>query len=135
MKTSLFAVCCALALVVGCKKAEDTPVPNSASPDTKEPAKETASAFTPVSDILTKSCVGCHNSTKPADGIDLSSYEAVIKGGKEGPIVVAGDPAKSILAMSLKGEGGIKKMPLKGDPLTEAQIKTIEDWIKDGAKK
>ncbi len=131
MKTTLFTVGCALALVVGCSKKEETPAPN----DKKEPSTETASAFTPVNDILTKSCVGCHNSTKPADGIDLSSYEAVMKGGKEGPVVIAGDPDKSLLAMTVKGAPGVKKMPLKGDPLTEAQIKDIETWIKDGAKK
>lgn len=133
MKTTIYTICFALVLATGCKKAEETPSPEPT--DNKEPAKETASAFTPVSDILTKSCVGCHNSTKPADGIDLSSYESVMKGGEHGAIVVAGDPSKSIIAMSLKGEGGIKKMPLKGDPLTDAQIKAVEDWIKDGAKK
>jgi len=133
MKTTILTICCALMLVAGCKKAEETPT--TTPTDKNEPAKETASAFTPVNDILTKSCVGCHNSTKPADGIDLSSYEAVMKGGKEGPIVVAGDPDKSLLAMTVKGAPGVKKMPLKGDPLTEAQIKAVEDWIKDGAKK
>lgn len=131
MKTTIFAVCCAAALVVGCSKKEETPAPT----DKKEPSTETASAFTPVSEIFTKSCVGCHNATKPAAGINLTTYEDAMKGGKEGPVIVAGDPDKSLLVMTVKGAPGVKKMPLRGDPLTEAQIKDIETWIKDGAKK
>lgn len=132
MKTTLLGIVCALALVVGCSKSEDAaPAPS----DTKEPAKETASAYTKVQNTLTASCIGCHGSGKPADGIDLSSYDSVMKGGEGGPIVVPGDPQKSLLVQALRGLNGVKRMPLNGQPLPEAQIKEVEDWIKAGAKK
>jgi len=132
MKKTAIGFFCALLLVAGCSKTEE---PAPAPSDTKEPAKEAASAYTKVQSTLTASCIGCHNSARPAEGIDLSSYEAVMKGGKEGPIVVAGDPEKSLLVQALRGTNGVKRMPLNGQPLPENQIKEIEDWIKAGAQK
>jgi hypothetical protein len=63
----------------------------------------------------------------------MSSYDGVMKGGEHGPIVVAGDPAKSDLIGFITG----KKQPAmpKGRPALSAdQVKTISDWITAGAK-
>jgi protein TonB len=75
----------------------------------------------------------CHASGKPKAGIDLTSYDSVMKGGREGAIVKAGDVSGSKLDMALHHAGGVKQMPPPG-PLPATDIATIEGWIKDGAK-
>ncbi len=54
-------------------------------------AADTASA---AKTILERSCLKCHGPDKQKGGLRLDSHAAVLKGGKEGVVVVAGDPAK-----------------------------------------
>ena len=81
--------------------------------------------------ILTNRCAfaGCHVAGGP-DGIDLRTYDAVIAGGDDGAIVIAGDAGESELVKQIV-EG---KMPPGGPPLPAAQIQLITDWINEGAK-
>ena len=68
----------------------------------------------------------------PADqyGIDLRTYDAVIAGGYEGPIVIAGNARRSeLVEVIVEGE-----MPPGGPPLPVAQMQLIIDWINEGAK-
>ena len=81
--------------------------------------------------ILTNRCAfaGCHVAGGPG-GIDLRTYEAIIAGGNQGAIVIAGNARESELAKQIV-EG---KMPPGGPPLSAAQIQLITDWINEGAK-
>ena len=81
--------------------------------------------------ILTNRCAiaKCHVVDGPHD-IDLRTYDNLIKGGDEGPIVIAGDARESEIVEEIV-EG---KMPPKGDPLEAAQMQLIIDWINEGAK-
>jgi len=85
-----------------------------------------------VQGIFTANCVKCHTGPRAKQGIDLSSYDTAMKGGKEGVVIVAGDVAGSKLDMALHGKGA-KQMPPTG-PIPDPDIATIEAWIKDGAK-
>ena len=81
--------------------------------------------------ILTNRCAfaGCHVAGGPY-GIDLRTYDAVIAGGYEGPIVIAGNARRSeLVEVIVEGE-----MPPNGPPLPVAQIQLIIDWINEGAK-
>ena len=81
--------------------------------------------------ILTNRCAfaGCHVAGGPY-GIDLRTYDAVIAGGNDGAIVIAGNARRSELVEQIV-EG---KMPPSGPPLPAAQIQLIIDWINEGAK-
>lgn len=92
------------------------------------------SQYAAVQKIFTEKCVSCHGDAKPKAGISLTSYAGVMKGGTEGAVVKAGDPAGSVLVEALRGQNGKKQMPMKSPPLAEDQIKAIEAWIKSGAK-
>lgn len=83
-----------------------------------------------VQGIFKKSCMPCHSSVSRKAGIDLSSYEAVV-GNSEA--VVAGEPDRSGVYRTTKGSR--PSMPRSGAPLTSAEVQTIYDWIKAGAKK
>ena len=75
----------------------------------------------------------CHGENGK-EGVDLRSYASVMKGGEDGPIVKAGDPAGSKIVEVIKAVDTSKRMPKNQPALEEAQIKMIEDWIAAGAK-
>lgn len=84
--------------------------------------------------ILQKSCIECHGPDKQKGKLRLDSKEATFKGGKEGPTVKPNDPAGSemIKRVSLPANND-ERMPPEGDPLTEAQIAVLKEWISSGA--
>jgi cytochrome c len=91
--------------------------------------------YADVQKVFTVNCLGCHSGAHPRGKIDLSSYESVMKGGEDGPIVVAGNPKKSPLYMAVSHSAGFRPMPPSGVKLPDKDIAKIEQWIKDGAKK
>lgn len=87
-----------------------------------------------IQPILADRCYSCHGPEKQKGELRLDSVEAIRKGGKNGPILTPGDPAKSTLySLTLLPAGDDDIMPAKGDPLTQAQTDAIRDWIKAGA--
>ena len=133
-------------LAIGCSKPADDTVgksdmgaPSSTTGGTTTTGTTgtppaTTVGFSTVAPILTKNCVGCHGATNPKGGINLSTYDGVIKGGTDGAIVTAGDPLKSKLVDALRARNGAMQMPKGAAPLAETDIKQIEDWITAGAK-
>ena len=110
----------------------------------KLPPASTKKDVTYTSDIkaiLDASCVKCHSGDKPKARLKLDTLDAVLKGGKDGPILKAGDSANSFVVKSvahlasdqdswmppLNNKAGIK-------PLTPEQIGLIRAWIDQGAK-
>ncbi|MBA4188229.1 MAG: hypothetical protein C0467_09465 [Planctomycetaceae bacterium] len=79
-----------------------------------------------VMPILTNSCVNCHSDKKKKGGVDLSSYDFVMKSVK------ANDPDKSRLVKSVLGQGAKLMPPKKGLP--EGQVAILKAWIAAGAK-
>jgi mono/diheme cytochrome c family protein len=87
-----------------------------------------------VQPILADRCYSCHGPEKQKGELRLDSVEAIRKGGKNGTILIPGDPAKSTLySLTLLPAGDDDRMPAKGDALTQAQTDAIRDWIKAGA--
>src|SRR6267142_1983821 len=82
--------------------------------------------------ILTASCIGCHSPEKKKGGLDMSSFGALAKGGKEGVAFVAGQPDKSKMIAMVSGPE--PEMPEKGDKLTAAQVEILKRWVAEGAK-
>ena len=98
-------------------------------------ASGTAVSFkTDLQPIFSASCTGCHGATGVA-GLSLASYADVMKGGKDGAVVKAGDANGSLLVQKVKGTQTIGvRMPRGGAPLADAQIQKISDWVAQGAK-
>lgn len=113
----------------GCK-SEDTTTPTSTSEGPGGPVA--TPTFASVQPIFNQRCIACHGENGK-DGVDLRTYESVMKGGKEGPIVKAGD-AKGSLLVQIVQAGHAKRMPFKQDPLADEQIEQIERWVTSGAK-
>jgi protein TonB len=90
--------------------------------------------FKDVQSVLNENCVGCHSGDRAKAEIDLSSYATMMKGGEDGLIVKPGAPKHSLIVQALRGVPGVRRMPPRHDPLAEAKIVLIENWIKAGAK-
>ncbi|HVN15988.1 MAG TPA: c-type cytochrome domain-containing protein [Anaerolineales bacterium] len=74
-------------------------------------------------------CVNCHGGQRTENGLNLSTYEGVMVGGKGGAVVHAGNANGSqLVQMILQG-----KMPKRGTKPTSDQVQLIEDWINQGA--
>jgi uncharacterized membrane protein len=91
-----------------------------------------------VQPILKKHCFECHlakGEGAQKSGFHVDSYEAVMKGTKFGPVVVAGDSTSSSLYRLLSGQVDKSiQMPHGKASLSSAEIATIAQWIDQGAK-
>lgn len=101
-------------------------------------AAEEVSFSLDVYPILASRCVACHHAGGEGlktSGLDLSSYEGLMKGTKYGPIVVPGDPLTSNLNVLIEGRASEElRMPHNQRPLLKYQTLIIRDWVRQGAK-
>ncbi|MCF7789109.1 MAG: PSD1 and planctomycete cytochrome C domain-containing protein [Prosthecobacter sp.] len=84
--------------------------------------------------ILIKRCYECHSveSGKTKGGLSIDSREAILKGGDNGPALVAGNPEKSHIIESIRYQNQDLQMPPKG-AMPAAEVKALEEWVKMGA--
>ena len=101
-------------------------------------AEEQVSYKLDVQPILQSRCSSCHQpggEGYQASGLDLTSYEGLMKGTKHGPIVVPGDPLTSNLMVLVEGRADPKvRMPHGQRPLLKQQTEILRLWVKQGAK-
>jgi uncharacterized membrane protein len=88
-----------------------------------------------INPILQNKCVSCHNPEKKKGGLDLSSKEGILKGGKSGKLFVTGKPETSLLLERIHLPLEDKKhMPVSGQPqLSDEEKMTLALWIKENA--
>ena len=77
--------------------------------------------------VLLERCIECHGSAVQKSGLRLDSRKAVIEGGKNGAVVIPGNPSASKLISSIKHEGQLK-MP-RDKKLSDIEIKAFEKWV------
>src|SRR5437899_4540609 len=80
--------------------------------------------------IFKRSCTGCQHPGKLKGELDLTTYEAFLKGGKHGPGFKTGDVAGSMIVEEISGAE--PSMPKEGDPLAKAEVAMVERWIREG---
>jgi hypothetical protein len=89
-----------------------------------------------IAPIFRGNCVSCHQpggEGYKASGLDLTSYDGLMKGTKFGPMVVPGEPDLSNLMVLIKGQGKMQ-MPLGHKPLPNELVNNIWKWIFEGAQ-
>ncbi|HEY2587969.1 MAG TPA: c-type cytochrome domain-containing protein [Tepidisphaeraceae bacterium] len=90
------------------------------------------SYYRDVRPIFVSDCNACHKPEKNKGELDMTTFAALMKGGKHGSSIVPGDPGKSKLVEMISGDD--PDMPKDGDSLKKDQVATISRWIKEGAK-
>lgn len=90
-----------------------------------------------VRPIFEQHCATCHLGSNHRAGLSLESRATILQGGHHGPAIVPGEPNSSLLVKLIRQEGLSDEFtpmpPPPHDKLSDADIKTIEDWIKAGA--
>lgn len=92
-----------------------------------------------VKPVLDRYCLECHSkdgSGIQASGLDLSNYEGVMAGTRNGPMVIAGDSLGSNLVVLMEGRAdpSIKMPHGSSEKVSDAEISAIRSWIEQGAK-
>ena len=86
-----------------------------------------------VSGLFDQRCVTCHSGDYAPLGLALDSFQALITGSENGPVIDLDAPADSALMQRLTGAAE-PRMPLDGPPfLSDSEIATIAAWIEAGA--
>ena len=87
--------------------------------------------------ILDANCVSCHGESKTSGGLRVDSYDQLMKGGKDGPAIVPGNPGKSLLLYRVTLPASHKQfMPAEGKPpLRAEEIAWIRAWVQQGASR
>ncbi|MEO0035673.1 MAG: hypothetical protein RLZZ501_1696 [Pseudomonadota bacterium] len=88
--------------------------------------------------IIVGRCLECHHpggQGTEASGLDLTSYEGLMKGTKFGPMIVPGEPETSSLMRLIdhKVDPSIR-MPHGKKKLSQCDRDAFRLWIKQGAK-
>jgi hypothetical protein len=88
--------------------------------------------------ILHERCVICHQPGGEGyikSGLNLTSYEGLMKGTKHGPMVVPGDPETSDIMWLLDWRADASlRMPHNHKQLSTCDRNSIRNWIREGAK-
>ncbi len=88
-----------------------------------------------ISPILERRCVQCHKAEKSKGRLRMDTYELLLKGGKEGPAIVAGDASNSLIIQRIQlPMDDEEHMPPEGKPdITDDELKVLTWWINSGA--
>ncbi len=88
--------------------------------------------------IFRRNCLACHSATEAESDLVLETPQTILKGGSEGPSVVAAKSADSLL-LKMAAHQKEPFMPppdndVKAKPLTSEELGLIKLWIDQGAK-
>lgn len=88
-----------------------------------------------IEPLFAKRCITCHSGSIKEGRFDLSTYEALMKGGRRGTPVIPGKGADSLLYKSCaRTQKPFMPPPKEEEPVTPEELALIKLWIDQGAK-
>jgi len=92
-----------------------------------------------VKPILDRHCIECHEAGGEGltvSGFSMKSYDDLMKGTRNGPMIIAGDVEGSNLLVLMEGRADPSISMPHGEqkPVVSEDIQTIRLWIEQGAK-
>lgn len=91
--------------------------------------------------ILKANCLECHTAPNTegykASGLAMGSYQELMKGTKNGPVIIAGQSLNSSLNRLIEGRPGVDssiQMPHGKVKLPEDKLTLIRKWVDQGAQ-
>lgn len=103
--------------------------------DKKIPVEQALVFNDVIKPIFEEKCVSCHGEGNVKGGLLLDNIADVLKGGKTGPLFIAGEPEISLLIKRLHLPNGDKKRmpPVSKPQLADDEIALLNAWIRSGA--
>jgi len=88
-----------------------------------------------IKPILTSKCYKCHGSNKQKGKLRLDMPDFILKGGKSGKAIIAGntDESELIKRILLLKESDDHMPPIEQSQLTKAELDLIHWWVSSGA--
>jgi uncharacterized membrane protein len=88
-----------------------------------------------VQPVLHDNCYGCHSAARVKGGLRLDGPDRILRGGKDGPVVVAGQAAASLLIkrITLPLDDEHHMAPKEKGQMTPVEIRLLRWWIDNGA--
>ena len=97
-------------------------------------AAEPASYYNEVRPLLQVHCSGCHQPANKLSGLDITTYEGILKGGaKHGSSLAKGAPDNSPLVSLVTGKLE-PRMPMGGAELAPEAVDLLTRWVREGAE-
>lgn len=92
---------------------------------------------TEIAPIMRANCIACHHEKKASGSLILESPQSILKGGDQGPAVIAGKSTDSLLLkVAAHQVDSIMPPPeniVGAKPLTSSQLGLLKLWIDQGA--
>jgi mono/diheme cytochrome c family protein len=85
-----------------------------------------------VATIFRARCVRCHGPDEVSGGLRLDGYDALMRGGERGPVVVPGNVGASLLMLKVLRRDKPAMPPRKR--LAPSEVRRIRSWIESGAE-
>lgn len=86
-----------------------------------------------IAPILEDNCSSCHGGN-PRGGLRLNSFAGMVAGGDNGPLLVPGNPNRSMLMARVSTPNPQFRMPRNDEALNPQQIQLLGAWIAQGAR-
>ena len=83
--------------------------------------------------IFAARCLMCHGEKQQSGGLRLDAKAFAMRGGDNGPVLVAGKAEESRLYRRVVAEDDGERMPPVGDRLGAGQVALLKSWIDAGA--
>ena len=134
MKPTILIAVAATIAAVNLASAQETKLPAAST-------KENITYATDIKPIFDTSCVKCHSGDRAKAKLHMDTLEGVLKGTKQGKVVVAGDAENSVLIKAITHQlkdqdGWMPPIPNRAGikALTTDEIALIIGWVNQGAK-
>ncbi len=83
--------------------------------------------------VFEKKCWTCHNGSLQKGGLDMSTEEALLEGGRNGDVIEGTAENSELFKRVVMDPNSRKYMPPKGVALSYQEIKMLEWWLDMGA--
>jgi len=100
-------------------------IPTPAPTPTPAPLVGSPTYEANIAPLFESKCTVCHDPTVLAGGMDLTTFAGVMKGGKDGEVVVAGDSSGSLLIKIQSSQHFANLSP--------EELQLVSQWIDSGA--
>jgi len=87
-----------------------------------------------VRPFLARFCLECHDSGTAKGDLDLETFQGLMKGGKNGPVLIPGKPDESRFVLLPEGKAKPNMPPRKAKQPKAEEIAILRAWVAAGAK-